>query len=79
MEAPPTGTLFGLTATDFGTLLAGLATMAVIFALYTVMTVRDPMAKRVKRPLGYQAPARAQAGNTPAPGYATAKARDSVH
>ncbi|WP_257540362.1 type II secretion system F family protein [Sphingobium sp. CFD-1] len=48
MEAPPTGTLFGLTATDFGTLLAGLATMAVIFALYTVMTVRDPMAKRVK-------------------------------
>lgn len=38
-----------------------------------------PMAKRVKRPLGYQAPARAQAGNTPAPGYATAKARDSVH
>ncbi|SCW40632.1 tight adherence protein C [Sphingobium faniae] len=48
MEAAPTGTLFGLTATDFGTLLAGLATMAVIFALYTVMTVRDPMAKRVK-------------------------------
>jgi tight adherence protein C len=48
MEATPTGTLFGLTATDFGTLLAGLATMAVIFALYTVMTVRDPMAKRVK-------------------------------
>jgi nitrate reductase gamma subunit len=38
-----------------------------------------PMAKRAKRPLGYQAPARAQAGNTPAPGYATAKARDSVH
>ena len=48
MEATHTGTLFGLTATDFGTLLAGLATMAVIFALYTVMTVRDPMAKRVK-------------------------------
>lgn len=48
MEPTPAGTLFGLTATDFGTLLAGLATMAVIFALYTVMTVRDPMAKRVK-------------------------------
>ncbi|MGC4251803.1 MAG: type II secretion system F family protein [Sphingobium sp.] len=48
MEAAPAGTLFGLSATDFGTLLAGLATMAVIFALYTVMTVRDPMAKRVK-------------------------------
>ena len=48
MEATHTGTLFGLTATDFGTLLAGLATMAVIFALYTVMTVRDPMTRRVK-------------------------------
>ncbi|BAV65943.1 type II secretion system F family protein [Sphingobium cloacae] len=48
MEAAPAGTLFGLSATDFGTLLAGLATAAVIFALYTVMTVRDPMAKRVK-------------------------------
>ncbi|EQA99525.1 tight adherence protein C [Sphingobium wenxiniae] len=48
MEATPTGTLFGLTATDFGALLAGLATMAVIFALYTVMTVRDPMTRRVK-------------------------------
>ena len=49
MEAPtPAGTLFGMTATDFGTLLAGLATLAVLFALYAVMTVRDPMAKRVK-------------------------------
>ncbi|MBC7201188.1 MAG: respiratory nitrate reductase subunit gamma [Pseudomonas balearica] len=36
-----------------------------------------PMAKRVKRPLGYQAPARAAA--TPAPGLATAKSKDSVH
>ena len=49
MDAPtPAGTLFGMTATDFGTLLAGLATLAVLFALYAVMTVRDPMAKRVK-------------------------------
>ncbi|MGB3930609.1 MAG: type II secretion system F family protein, partial [Sphingobium sp.] len=46
--APPAGTLFGLTATDFGTLLAALATLAVLAALYAVMTVRDPMAKRVK-------------------------------
>ena len=46
---PPTaGTLFGLTATDVGTLLAALATLAMLFALYAVMTVRDPMAKRVK-------------------------------
>ena len=44
----PAGTLFGLTATDFGTLLAALATLATLFALYAVMTVRDPMAKRVK-------------------------------
>ncbi|HKY81021.1 MAG TPA: type II secretion system F family protein [Sphingobium sp.] len=44
----PAGTLFGMSATDFGTLLAALATMAMLFALYTVMTVRDPMAKRVK-------------------------------
>ena len=46
--APAAGTLFGLTATDFGTLLAALATLAVLAALYAVMTVRDPMAKRVK-------------------------------
>ena len=44
----PAGTLFGLTATDFGTLLAAMATLAMLFALYAVMTLRDPMAKRVK-------------------------------
>ncbi|MGE4322352.1 MAG: type II secretion system F family protein [Sphingobium sp.] len=48
MEPTPTGTLFGMTATDFGTLLAALATLAMLFALYAVMTVRDPMARRVK-------------------------------
>lgn len=49
MDAPtPAGTLFGMTATDFGTLLAGLASLAVLMVLYAVMTVRDPMAKRVK-------------------------------
>lgn len=45
---PPGTTLFGLTATDFGTLLAALAVFAVLIAMYAVMTVRDPMAKRVK-------------------------------
>ncbi|CAN5374914.1 type II secretion system F family protein [soil metagenome] len=45
---PPGATLFGLTATDLGTLLAAMATLAMMFVLYTVMTVRDPMAKRVK-------------------------------
>lgn len=44
----PAGTLFGLSATDFGTLLAAVATLAMMFVLYSVMTVRDPMAKRVK-------------------------------
>lgn len=45
----PTGaTLFGLTAADVGTLLAAMATLAVLFALYTAATVRDPMARRVK-------------------------------
>ena len=41
-------TLFGLTATDFGTLLAALATFAVLMALYAATTVRNPMGRRVK-------------------------------
>ncbi len=45
---PAGGTLMGLSAADLGTLLAGLATLAVLVALYSVTTVRDPMAKRVK-------------------------------
>jgi tight adherence protein C len=49
MDAPPpAATLYGLTATDIGTLMAALATLAVLFALYMATTVRDPMAKRVK-------------------------------
>ncbi len=50
MESAPVpgGTLFGMTATDIGTLLAALATLATLFALYAATTVRDPMAKRVK-------------------------------
>ncbi|CAN5486706.1 type II secretion system F family protein [soil metagenome] len=45
---PPGTTLFGLTATDIGTLMAAAAVFAVLVALYAVMTVRDPMARRVK-------------------------------
>jgi len=45
---PPGSTLLGLTAADLGTLLAGMATLAVLVALYAATTVRDPMAKRVK-------------------------------
>jgi tight adherence protein C len=44
----PSTTLFGLTAADVGTLMAALATFAVLVALYAASTVRDPMAKRVK-------------------------------
>lgn len=45
----PTGaTLFGLTAADIGTMLAGLATLAVLIAIYAASTVRDPMRGRVK-------------------------------
>ncbi len=48
-QTMPTGTtLFGLTATDVGTLLAALATMAALYAIYAAATVRDPMARRVK-------------------------------
>ncbi|MBT2186627.1 type II secretion system F family protein [Sphingobium nicotianae] len=41
-------TLYGLTATDIGTLLAAMATFAVLVAIYVASTVRDPMTKRVK-------------------------------
>ncbi len=41
-------TLLGLTANDIGTLLAAMATFAVLLAIYVASTVRDPMAKRVK-------------------------------
>jgi len=45
----PTGaTLFGLTATDIATLLAALATLGVLVAIYAASTVRNPMARRVK-------------------------------
>lgn len=41
-------TLFGLTARDVGTLLAAMATFAVLVAIYAASTVRDPMTRRVK-------------------------------
>jgi tight adherence protein C len=47
-EAPPGTTLFGLTAVDFATLLAALATLAVLVAMWGIATTRDPMTKRVK-------------------------------
>jgi len=41
-------TLFGLTAADLATLMAALATFAVLVAIYAAATVRSPMSRRVK-------------------------------
>src|SRR3954467_11712611 len=41
-------TLLGVDVLFVATLLAGVAALAVMYAIYTATTVRDPMAKRVK-------------------------------
>ncbi|MEO8722638.1 MAG: type II secretion system F family protein [Sphingobium sp.] len=46
--APSISLLLGMNATDVATLLAAMATLAVLVSLYLAATVRDPMAKRVK-------------------------------
>ena len=48
LNTPPGPTLLGIDVIWAGTLLAGMAAMAVMFAVYTAVTIRDPMAKRVK-------------------------------
>lgn len=48
MYAPPHPTFLGIDISLIGTMLAGMATLAVIVALYAATTVRNPMAKRVK-------------------------------
>jgi tight adherence protein C len=48
MTSPNGPTLLGVDVLMVATLLAGVAAMAVMFAIYTATTVRDPMAKRVK-------------------------------
>lgn len=49
MITPPSGpTLLGIDVILAGTVLAGVAALAVVFAIYAAVTVRDPMAKRVK-------------------------------
>ncbi|MCB2076319.1 MAG: type II secretion system F family protein, partial [Novosphingobium sp.] len=45
---PPGPTLLGFDVILIGTILIGIAAAAVMFAIYTAVTVRDPMAKRVK-------------------------------
>ena len=49
MITPPTGpTLLGVDVVLVGSILAGIAAAAMVFAIYNAVTVRDPMAKRVK-------------------------------
>ena len=48
MHSPPGPTLFGVDVILAGSVLAGLAAIAVMFVIYTAITIRDPMAKRVK-------------------------------
>lgn len=48
MNTPPGPTLLGIDVIWVGSILAGLAAMAVMFAIYAAVTIRDPMQKRVK-------------------------------
>ena len=48
LTTPPGPTILGFDVVWVGTLLAFLAASAVLLAIYAAVTVRDPMAKRVK-------------------------------
>ncbi len=48
LRTPPGPTLLGIDVIWAGTILATLAAMAIMFAVYTAITIRDPMQKRVK-------------------------------
>lgn len=48
MNQAPGPTLLGFDVILVGTILAGLAAFAVIMAIYAAVTIKDPMAKRVK-------------------------------
>ncbi len=48
MTTPNGPTLLGFDVMVVGSILAGVAAMAVMFAIYTAVTIKDPMAKRVK-------------------------------
>ena len=45
---PVRPTLLGIDVVNVATLLSGVAAFMILFAIYTAMTSRDPMAKRVK-------------------------------
>ncbi len=48
INQPPGPTLLGFDVVLVGTILAGIAAMAVVMAVYAAITVKDPMARRVK-------------------------------
>ena len=48
MASPKNPTLLGVDVILVGTILAGVAALAVVMAVYAAVTVKDPMAKRVK-------------------------------
>src|ERR687893_3338384 len=48
MAPAPGPTIMGIEVITVATTLAAVATFAVLLAIYTATTVRDPMAKRVK-------------------------------
>ncbi|WP_261388999.1 type II secretion system F family protein [Qipengyuania aquimaris] len=48
METGTGPTLLGFDVILVGSILMGIAALAVVFAIYTAVTIKDPMAKRVK-------------------------------
>jgi tight adherence protein C len=48
LNTPPGPTLLGFDVIWVATILAAIAAVAVMFAIYTAITVRDPMVRRVK-------------------------------
>ena len=48
LNTPQGPTLLGIDVMWVGSLLAAVAALAVMFAIYSAITIRDPMAKRVK-------------------------------
>ena len=48
ISQPPGPTLLGFDVMMVGTVLAGMAAFAMVLAIYAAVTIKDPMAKRVK-------------------------------
>ncbi len=48
MTTPPGPTLLGIDVLWVGSILAGLAALAIMLVIYAAITIRDPMQKRVK-------------------------------